>query len=141
MLMHLGMLQCYLLCDAHPPVGIDVSALQLSFHSLPHTDSIRVPLLDSCNTASSRFKAVQWYCTTVLPNICLTPTSSNHTILFRISHLIIPKMTCVKMLIGRKCLKIQVNITIKMYIKYMFRYFLKYIILRSLWYILRVVHM
>lgn len=47
----------YLLRDAHPPVGIDVSALQLGFHSLPHTDRIRVPLLDGYNTASSRFRA------------------------------------------------------------------------------------
>lgn len=53
--------QCerYLLRNAHPPVGVDVSALQLGFHSLPHTDRIRVPLLDSCNTASGRFRALQ----------------------------------------------------------------------------------
>lgn len=39
-------MMCYLLGDTHPPVGIDVSALQFGFHSLPHADRIGVPLLD-----------------------------------------------------------------------------------------------
>lgn len=39
-------MMCYLLGDTHPPVGIDVSALQFGFHSLPHTDRVGVPLLD-----------------------------------------------------------------------------------------------
>lgn len=39
-------MMCYLLGDTHPPVGIDVSALQFGFHSLPHADRVGVPLLD-----------------------------------------------------------------------------------------------
>lgn len=46
---HVGSLldnKVHLLGDTHPPVGIDVSALQFGFHSLPHADCVRVPLLD-----------------------------------------------------------------------------------------------
>lgn len=49
---------CYLLCGTHPSVGINVSALQLGFHPLPHTDCVGVPLLDSCNTESSPFREI-----------------------------------------------------------------------------------
>lgn len=45
-----------LLCDAHPPVGVDVSSLQLGLHPLPHTDSVRVPLLDSCSATSTKIR-------------------------------------------------------------------------------------
>lgn len=36
-----------LLCDAHSPVGVHVSSLQLRLHSFPNTHSVRVSLLHS----------------------------------------------------------------------------------------------
>lgn len=45
----------YLLCDAYPSVGINISSLQFGFHSLPHADCVGVPLLYSCKATANNF--------------------------------------------------------------------------------------